>query len=89
MIIAILWWRYKTSKVVELVDNSKASCTDYAIMVRNLPVNTTKKDVIDFFSSKYSLDKVSFSSVKPVTRLFFAFSFEKVLIVELCKDYIY
>ncbi len=61
MIIAILWWRYKTRKVVESVDESKASCTDYAIMVRNLPPGTTKKDVIDFFSSTYSLDKWSSS----------------------------
>ncbi len=63
MIIAILWWRHKTSKVVELVDKSKASCTDYAIMVRNLPPCTTKKDVINLFSTTYALDKVSNSRI--------------------------
>ncbi len=61
MIIGILWWNYKTSKVVELVDKSKASCTDYAIMVRNLPPGTTKEAIINFFSTTYALDKVSCS----------------------------
>ena len=50
----VLWFRRSIRIMESMEDKKRTTITDYTIMVKGFPRNTTKKDIVDFFSKRFN-----------------------------------
>ncbi|KAL4491908.1 hypothetical protein ABPG72_006163 [Tetrahymena utriculariae] len=73
LMILLFFFRKEQKEIDSQCDMAELTPADYTILVRNLPANTTKKDIRDFFEKQKDL----FSQNLFVTEINFAFDLQE------------
>ncbi|KAL4444393.1 hypothetical protein ABPG74_016686 [Tetrahymena malaccensis] len=73
LMILLFFFRKEQKEIDSQCDMAELTPADYTILVRNLPVNTTKKDIREFFEAEKNL----FSQKLTVTEVNFSFDLQE------------
>ena len=63
---AILYLYWKTEKLTHLTEGRDCVVSDFSIMVRDLPRNTTEEEIVNHFSTLYQLERKDWKHRPPL-----------------------